>query len=322
LKKRYVPIYSILAVAIVLLTALAPSCGGGGATTGTIVVQATLCGTPWQAAVNYTLTPSGGSPISGTGVPSTHSNMTATSWTCAYVAGGPAGAFLNSIKPTATQSLSAGGTITFTFDFELNQDAGIVWTTWTINGQPWETSSTPELGVCNVTDVHFRQWVDGCQGYNVTLNETDWLSIQASPGNPGAVSIYVTNWDSGLNKTAPSQKKDQWCGFFDVLHYVGDWWTLGPNELVVLDVHTVWQLVKDTNYTKSINWLGISIPPFDPYQSSHTNVLFELVVPVPGAYSFTLTASAQVDLVDDTDVNPDNDLIQSPPLTLNVFVPP
>ena len=125
MRKRLIPIYSVLVVAIVLLAAFVPSCTPTP-TTGTIVVQATLCGTPWQGAVNYTLTLAGGtSPVSGTGVPTTHGNMTAGTWTCAYNAGGPAGAFLNSIQPSASQSLVAGGTITFTLDFELNQDAAI-----------------------------------------------------------------------------------------------------------------------------------------------------------------------------------------------------
>ena len=66
MRKRLIPIYSVLVVAMILLAALAPSCGGGS-TTGTVVVQATLCGVAWQGAVNYTLTLAGGtSPVSGT----------------------------------------------------------------------------------------------------------------------------------------------------------------------------------------------------------------------------------------------------------------
>jgi hypothetical protein len=325
MRKRLIPIYSILAIAIVLLVALAPSCGGP--TTGTIVVQATRCGVPWQGAVNYTLTGPGPS-INGTTVQSTHGTLAPGTWTCAYVAGGPAGAFLNSIQPSATQSLTKGGTITFTLNFELNQDAAISFLWWSVNGHELQGSLT-ELGVCNVTDVHFQQWVNGCTGYNVTLNETDWLTITASPANPpGPVFIYVVNADCALNKTPtpqglPSVKKSQVPSINNATVLVGDNLTLMPGMFGTLDAHTVWQLVKGTNYTKSINWLGISKAPFEPLLPPHPCVLFELVVPAPGLYQFTLVASAHVDLVGSTDVNPgNNDAVSISPLTLNVNVLP
>lgn len=310
-----------LVVAIVLLAALAPSCRP---TTGTIKVQAQLCGVPWQGAVNYTLTGPGPS-INGTSVQSTHSDLLPGTWTCAYVAGGPAGAFLNSIKPSASQNLLAGATITFTLDFELKQDAAIQWLTWTLNGVPHGQPSTVEVGPCNVTDVHFQQWVKGCTGYNVTLNETDWLTIIASPANPGPVVIYVVNADCALNKTPPPQglpsvKKSQVPSINNATVLVGANITLFPGMTGTLDVHTVWQLVKGTNYTKNINWLGISKPPFEPLLPTHPCVLFELVA-MPGLYQFTLVASAHVDLVGATDVNMTNNDAMGPQLILNVLVP-
>jgi hypothetical protein len=315
---------AICLVLVVLLAALAPSCAP---TTGNIVVQATRCGVPWQGAVNYTLTPGSGSAINGTSVQFTHGSLAPGTWTCAYVAGGPAGAFLNSTQPSVTQSLSAGGTITFTLVFELNQDAAIQWLTWTLNGVPHGQPSTVEVGPCNVTDVHFQQWVNGCVGYNVTLNETDWLTITASPANPpGPVFIYVVNADCALNKTPtpqglPAIKKSQVPSINNVTAQVGDNITVGPMlPPAMLDVHTGWQFVKGTNYTKSINWLGISKAPFDPMHPPHPCVLFELVAP-PGFYQFTLVASAHVDLVGATDVNMTNNDAMGPQLILNVVVP-
>ncbi len=302
-----------LVVAIVLLAAFVPSCTP---TTGKIVVQVTRCGSPWQGAVNYTLT-GPESSINGTSVQSTHSGLTPGTWTCAYVSGGPAGAFLNSTQPSATQSLSAGGTITFTFDFELNQDAAIQWLTWTLNGVP-SSQSPLEVGPCNITDVHFQQWVNGCTGYNVTLNETDWLTITANPANPGPVWIYVVNADCALNKTANAVKKSQVPSINNATASVGANITLMPDHTSMLDVHTVWQLVKGTNYTKSINWLGVSKAPFD-LPGPHPCVLFELVA-MPGFYQFTLVASAHVDLVGSTDVNMSNNDATGPLLTLNVLV--
>lgn len=317
--KRLLAIYLIL---IVLLAAMVPSCTGGG--NGTIEVNATLCGVPWTGNVSYTLTPASGSPVNGNNVTATFSVATGN-WTCAYVSGGPAGAFLKSIKPSATQTVVANQKTTFTLDFELNQDAAIHFTTWTLNGLPWQ-SSTLEVGPCNITDVHFLQWVDGCVGYNVTLNETDWLTITAAPQNPGPVFIYVVNATCALNKTPTPQgtsavKKSQVPSINNATAQVGANLTLVPGQPGMLDVHTVWQLVKGTNYTKSINWLGISKPPFvEP--GPHPCVLFELVVPVPGVYTFTLVASAHVDLVGSTDVNHGNDDAMSPPLTLIVTVGP
>jgi hypothetical protein len=324
MRKRLVAIYSVLVVAIVLLAAFIPSCTP---TTGTIVVNATICGQTWQGAVNYTLTLSGGaSPVNGTAVQTTHGSMNPGTWTCAYVSGGPAGAFLNSIQTSASQTLTGGGTITFTLDFEKNQDAAIQWSTWSLNGAPYQ-SSTLEVGPCNITDVHFLQWVNGCTGYNVTLNETDWLTINAAPGNPGPVWIYVVNADCALNKTPTAQgtsavKKSQVPSINNETAIVGANLTLNPGQPGMLDAHTVWQLVKGTNYTKSINWLGISKAPFD-LPGPHPCVLFELVVPMPGMYTFTLVANAHVDLVGSTDVNPaNNDAVSSFPLTLTVIVGP
>jgi hypothetical protein len=320
MRKRFVAIYSVVVVAIVLLAAFVPSCGP---TTGNIVVQVTRCGSPWQGAVNYTLT-GPGSSINGTSVQSTHSSLAPGTWTCAYVSGGPAGAFLNSTQPSATQSLSAGGTITFTLVFELNQDAAIQWSTWTVNGNNL-TQSTYEVGPCNVTDVHFQQWVNGCTGYNVALNETDWLTITANPANPGPVWIYVVNADCALNKTPPPQgtsavKKSQVPSINNATAQVGANLTLVAGCSTQLDVHTQWQLVKGTNYTKSINWLGVSKAPFE-LPGPHPCVLFELVA-MPGFYQFTLVAHAHVDLVGSTDVNPaNNDAMSLFLLTLNVLVP-
>lgn len=326
MRKRLIPIYSVLVVAMILLAALAPSCGGGS-TTGTVVVQATLCGVPWPpqgaGAVNYTLTLSGGpSPVSGTAVPTTHSNMTPGAWTCGGVSGGPAGAFLNSIQPSATQNLAADGTITFTLDFELNQDAAIKWLTWTVNGAPWQSPSEITAEPCQIIDAHFQQWVNGCEGYNVTMNESSWLMITAHPMNPGPATIFVVDDWCALNKTpAPRQKVSQTVSVDNVTRekgYFAPIFPLGPP--VLLDVHTQWNLVKGTNYTKLINWFGIWVNAYEP--GLHPCVLFELILPVPHAvYTFTIQTSADVVLVGDTDVNPANNHDMSPAIILTVTVP-
>ena len=316
-----------LVVAIVLLAAFVPGCTPTP-TTGTLVVQATLCGNPWPpqgtGAVNYTLTPTGGSPVSGTAVPTTHSNMTATTWTCAHVSGGPAGAFLKSIKPSASQSLVAGGTITFTLDFELNQDAVIKFVTWTVNGLVWQSPTMIEAVPCQIIDTHFKQWVKGCDGYNVTMNETSWLQITQTGGPPGVV-IYVVDDLCAVNKTPapqglPPVKVSQVPSFNGTPTLKGLNKTLLPGIPLVLDVHTQWQLVKGVNYTKNINWFGIWFGHYEPML--HNCTLFELVVPAPAAvYTFNITTGANVTLIGSTDVNLANNQDMSPPATLVVNVP-
>jgi hypothetical protein len=246
--------------------------------------------------------------------------MTATTWTCAYVAGGPGGAFLNSIKPSASQSLVAGGTITFTFDFELNQDAAIKFSVWSVNGVPFQGPVTQiEAIPCMIIDAHFKQWVKGCDGYNVTMNEASWLTIQQIQG-PGPVMIVVVDDPCAVNKTpAPRDKVSQTASVDNVTRLKGYNVTLtlqGPPTL--LDVHTQWELVKGTNYTKLINWFGISKVPYEP--GVHPCVLFELVLP-PGPlaqYVFQLQTSADVALVGDTDIDPDNNHDMSDPIILIV----
>jgi hypothetical protein len=325
-RKRFVAIYSVLVVAIVLLAVFVPSCDGGG----TIWVKATLCDVPWTGNVSYTLTGPGGSSISGTYVTTIYGSVNPGTWTCAYVSGGPAGAgvacgtygaYLDSITPSAAQTVSGNNTITFTLNFELAQDAGIVFDTWTVDDDPVRVEHV--VTVCQIIDAHFKQWVNGCEGYNVTLNETSWLKITQT-GGPGGVMINVVNDDCGLNKTSPPESKmpppvklSQVATFNGTPVMPGMNIPLALNVSVDLDVETAWQLVKCLNYTKTINWFGISLKA-----GEHPCVLFELVVPGPGQYMFILQTSASVALVNNVDANLNNNSTGwSPQLTLMVNVP-
>jgi hypothetical protein len=313
--KRLLAIYLIL---VVLLAFLAPSCTGGG--TGTINVQATLCGlnSSWTGNVSYMLTPASGSAINGNNV-SASFNVTTGNWTCGNVSGGPAGAFLVNITPSATHSVPSGGNITFTLNFELNQDAAIQWLEWTKNGTP--VSGTEYAVPCDIVDAHFLQWVSGCENYSVTLNETSWLTITQTAGP--AATIYVVNATCAVNKTpAPLQKVFQVPSFNGTDVGQNASCNLTLNVPTLLDAKTQWKLSKGTNYTKSVNWFGISMAPFVP-PGPHPCVLFELVLPGPGPYTFQLQTSAQVALMGNTDVNSGNDNTGwSPILNLTVNVGP
>jgi uncharacterized membrane protein len=87
----------------------------GGTSTGAISVNATLNGSAWSGAVTYRFT--GPQNIDGTTVPSTFTNRPTGSYTITYLSGGPSGATFRDITPSATQTLNAGGTVTFTMNF-------------------------------------------------------------------------------------------------------------------------------------------------------------------------------------------------------------
>ena len=91
------------------------------ASTGNIIVNATLDGNPWPSsgtgAINYTLTGSSGN-ISNSTVTNTYSNVEADwLYTLEYVSGGPAGTYFSGITPISSQTLPADGTIEFTINF-------------------------------------------------------------------------------------------------------------------------------------------------------------------------------------------------------------
>jgi hypothetical protein len=337
MKKGILAICSVLLLLTASIAVLSTGCDGDGAGEGTIEVKATLCGEDWQGPVDYTLTPETGSPVSGTEVPASF-NVSAGEWTCEYVSGGDPDSFFD-VVTTPTQTVSDGGTITFTLEFELNQDAWIDFLRWTINGLPWPYEPPWEMWACEILDVHFQQGVLGCPEYLAAVNETSRLFIQykgwapfwqgdiLEPGLGQNVSLYVVNDDCAVNKTIEqlpdlyAEKVSQYTTLNGVYIDPGEYIPLTWDIETELDVETIWTLVKETNYIKSINWFGISyLPPFEP-GGQHKCVLFELLVPPgPGWYVFDVSAEAEVVLMDDTDVNTTNDKDTSPPPPLQIWV--
>jgi len=316
MKKRLVPIYSVLAAVIILLAFLTPSCVP--TEKGTIEVKATLCGAAWEGLVNYTLTPASGWSINGTCAPR---NFIAavSSWTCGNVSGGPYGAYLVGIDPPSAQTVAANGTTTFTLNFELGQDASIEFTNWTINGVPVPVGSFEiyQVSPCDIIDAHFHQKVNGCAGHNATVNETSSLGLMYADGPTETVNITIANDWCALNKTPEPLDK------FSQLFFVEDYETPIPPGTggpitkgvgIAVHVKTSWLLEKQEEYTKTINWLGFS--ECEPDQC----VLLDLTLLQPGSYLFWAIAWAEVALVGD--VNPANNLTgYSDPIYLNVTVP-
>ena len=345
MRKGFFGICLSLVIAIVLIGVFVPGCDPE--TKGSIGVHATLCGSPWpqegSGFVEFTLTPASGSPINGHALGIWAYLIEPGTWTCSHVSGGPAGAYLDSITPSATQSVSAGEITNFTMNFELEQDAWIRFETWTIDGVPiaeWQGGDTYYDGEercwyawvahCNVIDVHYTQYVDGCEGYEVTLNETDELSIhylEADPIEPPVPEVFevrVLNDSCAVNKTAEpegpdAEKLGQVPSYEGGPVKEGEQYVIPFCQNITLDVETSWQLEKCLNYTKSINWLHIG-ECYDPPCGWCS--VFDLLSPKPGVYVFELRSHASVELVDDVDVNPHNNSTgSSTPLKLIVLFP-
>ena len=103
--------------------------------TGTVNVNATLNGSPWEGPVNYTI--SGPEQINGTIVPFT-SNRTPGTYTLTYNNGGPDGATFASVTPDPTQTLTSSGSITFTINFTTPTSyTGNIEVNATLDGASW-----------------------------------------------------------------------------------------------------------------------------------------------------------------------------------------
>ena len=85
---------------------------------GIVNVKATLDGQPWEGSLNYSVT--GPNNKNGPIVPYTFSDMAVGDYILNYASGGPSDATLSSITPSATQTLSPNGSITFTLNFNTS----------------------------------------------------------------------------------------------------------------------------------------------------------------------------------------------------------
>lgn len=103
-------------------------------TASNIMVNATLNGSPWSGAVDYSI--SGPFNDAEASVPQTLSNLPGGNYTLVYNAGGPPGAFLAGITPATTQTLTAGGSVVYTMSFS-NVPSSSLSVSATLNGAPW-----------------------------------------------------------------------------------------------------------------------------------------------------------------------------------------
>jgi len=110
---------------------------------GAAVVTATLNGAAWSGPVNYTLSHyavSGPVEKSGYSVPGTIGGLPSGNIQLNYNSGGPSGATLTGISPSAQQVLSSGGSIYYTMNFVTQQSYGSVIVNATLDGASWQTA--------------------------------------------------------------------------------------------------------------------------------------------------------------------------------------
>jgi uncharacterized repeat protein (TIGR01451 family) len=100
--------------------------------TGGITVRATLDGEPWLGQVNYTIK----GPIieSGTSTPQSFNKLPTGTYTISYNSGGPQGASLSRITPSATEELTTGEMATWTLVFVYQ---GSITVKATLDGTAW-----------------------------------------------------------------------------------------------------------------------------------------------------------------------------------------
>ena len=255
MRKGLFAICSVLLVLVVSIAALGPGCTP---TTGTIEVKATLDGSPWTGAVDYTLTgPGAAAPtvIDGDTVPDTFT-ADAGNWTCAYDGtGGPDGATLIGIATSETQSLAEGETITFTLNFEIPEtDASVTFVSWSIDGQqvdPGQYTVYPPTTI----DAEYDVFVAGNSSEWVTVNATFKLPKHFL-GEANSQTWHVANAPGSVYTTPPAQDLTHQCTVNGVPHPICYSFDVFKCEPMFFDVIISFKVRKGTNYRTHINWLG------------------------------------------------------------------
>jgi len=104
--------------------------------TSTARVQATLDGRSWSGSLHFEGTGPRGESDDLFSVPETYYNLPAGTYGVSYISGGPAGAALVGITPSSVQTVAAGRTITFTFNF-YSEVSGSIQVEARLDGAPW-----------------------------------------------------------------------------------------------------------------------------------------------------------------------------------------
>ncbi|MCD6390893.1 MAG: hypothetical protein J7L92_02695 [Dehalococcoidia bacterium] len=245
-------LFAMFLIVVLLIAAFGLSCEP--TEKGTIEVEATLDGDPWTGAVDYTLTPGVGSPFSGTDVPGSYS-MDAGTWTCSYEGGGPDGADLVGIAPSETQELPDGGTITFTFNFEIPEtDASITFVSWSIDGEQVSPGSYTVYPPTTI-DAEYDIFLAGNSSEWVTVNAT-FKVVKHYLGENEYQSWHVANAPGSVSTAPPAQNLTHEASVNGVIHPICYEFDVFKCHNVTFDVVVSFKIRKGTNYRTKTNWFG------------------------------------------------------------------
>ncbi len=178
-------------------------------TNAAIKVKATINGVNWTGNLRYVI--SGPVQSSKTEVPKTIGNLPPGTYTLDYKTGGPSGAVLAGISPSASQHLAKGGTIEYTLNFSSSQ-ASHLSVTALLDGKSWTGPaqyilSGPVSGSYNAIPVDLYDVPAGT--YTITYqsggpqgatlgNITPGQSINLSSGRSGGFALnYYTQQQTG-----------------------------------------------------------------------------------------------------------------------------
>ena len=314
----------ILAICLVLVLLVAASGLSCPADKGTIEVKATLDGAPWTGSVDYTLSRTG-ETVTGASVDKTFT-VAPDTWTCAYVSGGP-GLFVD-ITPSPTQSVAAGGTITFTLNFVTPPtpvDASIEFDSWTINGMRVDPGWYV-VGPGDWIDIEYKEHVSGEEDAVVRVDQTNWLQVHnigyegEIPGPP--IKLHCVDHPNAVRMDPPATKLYQQCTVEGNPVVFCHRLELEYCEPVNLDVETGWELVVCNNYTKTINWIGFPVGGTMILDLNGLEVLWD-VEEIEPFMAFNLTDKACIEVGDGfEDTNPDNDCTDWCPPLIIIYAPP
>jgi hypothetical protein len=319
MRKGVFAICSVLLLLTASIAVLGTGCNGDG-TTGTIEVDATLDGAPWEGAVEYTLTPDTGSPVSGSSV-ADNFTVDAGNWTCAYVSGGP-GVFVSYTPEPPTQEVNAGDTVGFTLNFvtPTEVDAYVKFLHWSHNGTPLPEPLPPVVWIAkgDWIDAEYEEHVSGEEeGAVVTVHQTSWLQVH-NTGSEGSgigesIWLHCINAPGAVTMDPPAESKsNQQCTVEGNPVSPCDEVELKVCQPVNLDMEVDWELKICTNYTKNINWIGYPSPD---------EILFDAAL-VPAWHTVTLVSYACVEVGEGfEDTNPDNDCCDPSSMLTIGFLP-
>jgi len=189
----------------------------GQQATGTVRVNATVDGQPWQTAmgsgpISYSIS---GPNLTDTEdvIPGSFTSLPAGTYTLIYNSGGPIGATLTGISPSPTLNLAPGGIITFSLNFS-GQARGYVTVDATLNGEIWSgecdyTVAGPYVESGSTVSNTFSNLPQGT--YTVAYREggpspAEFIGVSPSSQtlSPGGSISFVIMFRSLLPQPGPS----------------------------------------------------------------------------------------------------------------------